>query len=90
MEEIDKEWSKHKLGVYGKALVINTLLMASVNYRISVNPISDRCRREIELYLGHKKKHRVAWKKLIQTKENGGIGLKDPDCVFDAGKKYDN
>ena len=31
MDDVEKEWHQANLGVFGKALVINTLIMASAN-----------------------------------------------------------
>ena len=90
MEEIGNQWKRENVTVYGKAVIFNVLMIAGVKYRAGVNPISKDMKKELhELarsFIWDQKRSYVKWERLIQKREDGGIGLRDPGCDLDAAK----
>ena len=90
MKRVAKRWKREEVGIYGRAIVANTLMMSKVKYRADVNPISEELKKsikeEIREYVWEGKKSEIAWKKVIQGVDEGGIGLRDPACTIDAAK----
>ena len=85
-------WNRADIGIYGRAIIANTILTAGLSHRAAVNTLSPSRRKKIQeafrsfMWKGAEKKSRVKWEVLVQGEEEGGVGLKDPLCVLDAAK----
>lgn len=89
IERISKRWLRENLSLYGKAVVSNVLLIACIKYRADLNPVSEGLKKRLhrlifEFLWG--KKAKIKWNILLLPIAQGGIGLKDPSCMLDAGK----
>ena len=88
MVEVGDRWNREDLTVYGKALVANTLLLATVKFRASVNGTTKEVRSEMKRIINEfvwgKQRALVAWKTIIRGTKEGGLGLKDVDSMLDA------
>ena len=83
-------WNREKIGIYGRAIIANTLLMSKVKFRADINPLSTlltrRIRDEIRSFMWKGKKAGTRWEILLRPVQEGGVGLRDPGCVFDVAK----
>ena len=74
----------------GRKIVANTLLLSKVKFRADVNPVSKalakKIREEISKFIWKGRRAGVRWEVLVKPEEEGGVGLKDPACTFDAAK----
>jgi hypothetical protein len=90
MESIAKNWARLKVGYYGKAIVVNTLMKAQLTYRAQVNAVSRKKKEEFKGkmrdFVWDKKQKLVAWHKLVRPIKQGGIGLVDIECALDVQK----
>ena len=90
--KLGENWNKENIGVYGRALVANTLMLAKLKHRADVNAISSAMKRRILqefkdfVWRGKEKRARVRWEVMVKRVEEGGIGIKDPECAMDASK----
>ena len=68
----------------------NTILLRKIEYRAVTSTISKTMRRKImekfRAFIWKGKKAKVRWGVLVEKTEEGGVGLRDPMCVIDAGK----
>lgn len=77
-----RNWRNRGQTLLGKILIVNTLLISQLVYKmIMVCSMSDAQYRELKAiildYLWSGKKPKIAYKKLIQSYENGGLKLHD-------------
>ena len=95
VEGIEKEgsrWIQAHTGVYGRAVVANTLLLAKIKYRSDVNALSNNMKKKILkdfksfMWKGKEKKARVKWEIMVRKEDEGGVGVRDPNCALDASK----
>lgn len=88
MAKKEEQWSKEKVGIHGRVLITNTLLLSTIKYRPSVNIVSKALVKQIQTDLTHyiweKKRPRKKWSIMIQPYTKGGTNLKDIQCVFDT------
>lgn len=82
MQGVANTWKARDLGLVGKVLIINTLFMSLLVYRISVLPTLgktylDKVRKIWSDFLWDDKKPKIAWNILTAPKQNGGLGLSD-------------
>ena len=73
--------------VYGRVLVCNTLMMQKVLYRARVNSLSKKIRKQmveaVKTFVW-KEVRPLKWKIAVRGVSEGGIGVKDPNCMIDA------
>lgn len=83
MKIVCDSWKAHDLSLVGKVLVINSLVMSLLVYRLAVIPsLSAITIKKInkiwsEFIWGKGKRPKIAWKILTAQKSNGGLGLSD-------------
>lgn len=82
MEAIANSWTSRGLSLVGKVLIINTLLMSLLVYRVAVLPsLTGEYVRKINkvwsAFLWSGKRPKIAWSILIAPKRHGGMGLSD-------------
>ena len=88
-------WQKRNLSLLGKVTIANTLLLTQAIYKLQVLPIPKnfavKFRKCITQFLWDQKPARIKYDQLIQTKDNGGLGLQDihaKSAAFQAGWIY--
>ena len=87
-----ENWNKEHIGIYGRAIIANTLMIAKIKHRSDVNALSKSLKKRILgefrnfVWKGKEKKARVRWEILVMGEKEGGIGIKDPECTLDASK----
>ena len=90
MEKIAKAWSSTGIGIFGRKLVANTLLLSKVKFRSSVNALSPEMKKKtteiIKDFFWNGKRPKVRWEVIVRNEEQGGVRLRDPSCDFDAAK----
>jgi hypothetical protein len=92
VEELGAKWNKEQIGIYGRSIVANTLLLAKLKHRANVNAISKRVKKKIMdafkafVWKGKEKRARVRWEVMIKGVDEGGIGVKDPIIALDSAK----
>jgi hypothetical protein len=90
IEKIEKGWQREKVTFFGRAVIFNVLMIACIKYRADVNPISadlkEKMKTKAREFIWKHGRPYVKYETLIRTREEGGIGLKDPGCALDAAK----
>ena len=92
IEKTGQQWNREGIGIYGQALVANTILLGKITHRASVNTISTAMRKKLKekfrafIWKGEDRRAKVRWEVLVKKEEEGGIGLRDPLCAIDAAK----
>ena len=92
IERLGQTWLRENIGIYGRTIVSNTLLIAKLSHRASVNGISksmkNRIRKKIKDFMwgGENKNTRVRWEILTKHPNEGGTGIKYPITILDAAK----
>lgn len=83
MNTVCNAWKARDLSLVGKVLIINTLVMSLLVYRMAVIPLlSEQMVKKIkkiwsEFIWGKNKRPKIAWQVLTAKKENGGLNLSD-------------
>ena len=86
-------WDSVNLSLAGRVLVANQVLLASIWYVASTTLFARSCilqvQRLIRNYIwggktGQGKRPKVAWAVLIAPRQNGGLGLVDPEAQCKA------
>lgn len=83
MKSVCDAWKVRDLSIIGKVLVINSLVMSLLVYRLAVIPcLSDSTIKKInklwsDFIWGRDKRPKISWKILTAKKENGGLNLSD-------------
>jgi hypothetical protein len=91
IEETGQRWNKERIGIYGQAIVANTLLLSKISHRAQVNTLSAQVRKRLKekfrafIWKGSER-GKVRWEVLLMGEEEGGVGLRDPVCALDAAK----
>jgi hypothetical protein len=91
IEGTGRKWNKEGIGIYGRAIVANTLLLSKISHRAQVNTMSDQTRKKLKetfrdfMWKGAGK-GMVRWEILSMKEEEGGVRLRDPLCALDAAK----
>lgn len=80
MQAVINTWKNRDLSLVGKALIINSLVMSLLVYRLSVLPkLSDHYIKRLHgiwsEFIWDGKKPKISWKTLTAPKANGGLGL---------------
>ena len=92
MKKLGERWNRENIGVYGRSIVANTLLLSKLKHRADVNALSQAMKKKILgafkafMWKGEGKKARLRWEVMVQPIEEGGSGVKDPICALDASK----
>lgn len=90
MEKTGKKWNQQGVGPFGRAIVANTVLLSKIKFRADVNPLSQTLRKnlknKIREFMWNEGKPKVRWEILLLPEDQGGLGLKDPECMLDAAK----
>ena len=78
-------WNRERIGIYGQAIIANTLLLAQVNTLNTQvrKKLKERFRAFMWKGAG---KGKVRWEVLLLKEKQGGVGLRDPVCALDAAK----
>ena len=93
MTKAGYRWRRVKTSILARSLIANTVLLSTTLYRASLNVFSndmiDKIRRKIKAFVWNKdesKRFRVGarWEKVVAKKSEGGLGLMDVGCAFDA------
>ena len=85
-------WNKENIGIFGRSVVANTLMLAKIKHRADVNALSQTMKKKILeefktfVWKGKGKRARVKWQVMVREPKKGGIGIKDPICELDASK----
>jgi hypothetical protein len=91
IEETGQKWNKERIGIYGQAIVANTLLLSKISHRAQVNTLSAQMRKRLKekfrafVWKGARR-GMVRWEVLLKKEEEGGAGLREPICALDAAK----
>jgi len=91
IEETGQKWNRERIGIYGQAIVANTLLLSKISHRAQVNTLSTQVRKKLKekvrafIWKGAGR-GMVRWEILMMGEEEGGVGLRDPVCALDAAK----
>lgn len=92
MTKLGEKWNKERMRIHGRTIVANTLLIAKLSHRASVNRISNHTKKIVKrnirtfIWRGPKKRSRVKWDILTMDKSKGGAGIRDPVSALDANK----
>ena len=92
IEKTGRTWNKENIGIFGQSLIANTILLSKISHRASVNALSPQIRKEITekfkafIWKGEAKRGKVRWEILVRKEEEGGVGLREPNCALDAAK----
>ena len=91
IEETGQKWNRERIGIYGQAIVANTLLLSKISHRAQVNTLSAQVRKQLKekfrsFMWKESKRGMVRWEILMMGEEEGGVGLRDPICALDAAK----
>jgi hypothetical protein len=91
IEETGQRWNKERIGIYGQAIVANTLLLSKISHRAQVNTLSAQVRKKLKekfraFIWKDAKRGMVRWEILMMGEEEGGVGLREPVCALDAAK----
>ena len=84
IEKTGQKWNRERIGIYGQAIVANTLLLSKISHRASVNTLNNRTRKKIKekfrafIWKGVEKRGKVKWEVLVKKEEEGGWGYKSP------------
>lgn len=83
MERVLNYWKQRDLTLRGKVLVINALMLAKMWYVLGVIPmpmgISKRLKKDVLNFLWGSKPSKISYNALIETIEESGLGLQDPE-----------
>ena len=91
IEETGQRWNRERIGIYGQAIVANTLLLSKISHRAQVNTLSAQVRKRLKekfrafIWKGAER-GKVRWEILVMGEEEGGVGLREPVCALDAAK----
>jgi hypothetical protein len=91
IEETGQRWNRERIGIYGQAIVANTLLLSKISHRAQVNTLSQQVRKQLKekfrafIWKGAER-GKVRWEVLLMEEEEGGVGLREPICALDAAK----
>ena len=80
IEELLKAWSKRKLTLFGKAIVINTLAIPKIIYNCAVLSVPEHIIVKVEKMVSHflwYGKNRINCNCVISSIENGGLNIVD-------------
>jgi hypothetical protein len=91
IEATGRKWNKEGIGIYGRAIVANTILLSKISHRAQINTMSDQIRKKLkekfkDFMWKEAGKGMVRWEILPMKEEEGGVGLRDPICALDAAK----
>ena len=75
MKKTGEAWNRHNIGIFGRAIVANTLLMSKIMYRTNVNPVSKTIRKQIRniisRFIWKQGRERVRWEVLLGKESTG-------------------
>ena len=82
IQNICKIWSKRSLTLLGRILIVNTLIIPTLIYRLSVLRTPDKkfqieYKKTIREFLWQGKRSQIAYNRLIRSYEGGGLKLFD-------------
>ena len=82
IETVTKIWSKRSLTLLGRILIVNTLIIPTLTYRLQVlkSPTKEilvKYRKTVQEFLWQGKRAKIAYNKLCQSYEQGGLKLID-------------
>ena len=81
IEKTGEKWNRERIGIYGRAIVANTLLLSKISHRAQVNTMSAQVRKNLKekfrafMWKGAGK-GMVRWEALLMGEEEGGVGLR--------------
>ena len=81
IEKTGEKWNRERIGIYGRAIVANTLLLSKISHRAQVNTMSAQVRKNLKekfrafMWKGAGK-GMVRWEVLLMGEEEGGVGLR--------------
>ena len=81
IEKTGEKWNRERIGIYGRAIVANTLLLSKIRYRAQVNTMSAQVRKNLkEKFRAFMRKGAgkgmMRWDVLLMGEEDGGVGLR--------------
>jgi len=80
-------WNREKITVYGRALVVNTLMMPVICFRANVNGMTKimtaKILKEIKQFVW-KDVPTLKWGIAVRSVVEGGIGVRDPGALIDG------
>ena len=91
IEKTGRRWNAENIGMYGRAIIANTLLLSKLKHRAGTSTMSERMRRRVRdvfrsfMWRGRERAGR-RWEVLVKPIKKGGLGIKDPMCAIDAEK----
>ena len=71
IEKTGQQWNREGIGIYGQALVANTILLGKITHRASVNTISTAMRKKLKekcrafIWKGGDRRAKVRWEVLV-------------------------
>jgi hypothetical protein len=80
-------WNREKITVYGRALVVNTLMMPVISFRANVNGMTGAMTKKILSEIKQfvwKLVPTLKWSTAIRSTTEGGIGVRDPGALIDG------
>ena len=92
IENLGETWLKENIDIYGRKIVTNTLLIAKISYRASVNGISRNIKAKMDkkikefIWGGINRKTRLRWEIMTKITEEGSIWNRDPIIGLDVVK----
>ena len=92
IEKAGQDWNRANIGIYGRAIVANTILLSKISHRALVNTISTQMRKQIKesfrvfMWKGEERRGAVRWEMLVKPEGEGGVGMREPLCSLDADK----
>jgi len=91
IQETGQRWNRERIGIYGRAIVANTLLLSKISHRAQVNTMSTQVRKKLKekfkaFMWNEASRGMVRWEVLLLKEEEGGVGLREPICALDAAK----
>ena len=90
IEETGERWNRERIGIYGQAIVANTLLLSKISHREQVNTMSAQMRKRLKekfrAFVWKGARRGMRWEVLLKREEEGGAGLREPICALDAAK----
>ena len=90
IERLEEKWHKEHIVIHGRTILSNTLLIAKLSHRNSINGISGKLRNNITkkikefIWGGENRKARVIWEIMLKHPKEGGTGVRDPTSALDA------
>ena len=85
-----EEWNRENITMIGRSLVANTIIYSKVKFRLDINCNTKETRKQIKKmtreFIWKYRKPQVRWEIMVRPREEGGMAVRDPECMMDAAK----